>query len=83
MSPAFWSGNDDLDRLEGNALFLEKRDFIRAHNLVVFNLHDHWRDRMPDGLAVGMAEALGWTQYADRPDPLFRRAPLSLAGAGE
>src|SRR6058998_1340162 len=31
--PAFWSGNDNFDRLEGNSLFLEKRDFIRAHNL--------------------------------------------------
>lgn len=76
--PGFWSGNDDLDRLEGNALFLEKRDFIRAHNLVIFNLHDHWRDRIPDGLAVGMADALGWTQYQTGRDPLFRRAPLSL-----
>jgi len=61
--PPFWSGNDDLDRLEGNGLFLEKRDFIRAHNLVCFNLHDHWRDRMPDGMAEGMVKALGWTQY--------------------
>jgi len=66
--PPFWSGNDDLDRIEGNSLFLEKRDFIRAHNLVCFNLHDHWRDRAPDGVAVGMAKALGWTQYqADNP----------------
>ena len=76
--PGFWSGNDDLDRLEGNALFLEKRDFIRAHNLVVFNLHDHWRDRMPDAMAVGMADALGWSQYQTGKDGLFRRAPMTL-----
>jgi len=61
--PAFWSGNDAFDRLEANSLFLEKRDFIRAHNLVCFNMHDHWRDRMPDGVATGMAAGLGWTQY--------------------
>src|ERR1051325_140497 len=68
--PAFWSGNDSFDRLESNSLFLEKRDFIRAHNLVCFNLHDHWRDRAPDGVAVGMAKALGWTQYqADSGNP--------------
>jgi putative NIF3 family GTP cyclohydrolase 1 type 2 len=78
--PGFWSGNDDLDRLEGNPLFVEKRDFIRANKLVVFNLHDHWRDRVPDGLAVGMADALGWTQFqADKDHPaLFRRTPLTL-----
>jgi len=61
--PAFWSTNDSLDRLEENGLFQEKRDFIRAHNLVCFNLHDHWRDRMPDGIAQGMAAGLGWTPY--------------------
>ena len=76
--PPFWSGNDDLDRIEGNSLFLEKRDFIRAHNLVCFNLHDHWRDRAPDGVAVGMAKALGWTQYqADNP-ALLHLPPIRL-----
>jgi hypothetical protein len=75
--PPFWSGNDDLDRIEGNSLFLEKRDFIRAHNLVVFNLQDHLRDAMPDRIAAGMVQALGWQS-----DPaninLFRRPPTAL-----
>jgi len=77
--PAFWSGNDSFDRLESNSLFLEKRDFIRAHNLVCFNLHDHWRDRMPDGVAVGMAAGLGWTKYQVNGNPLaFRLPPTTL-----
>jgi putative NIF3 family GTP cyclohydrolase 1 type 2 len=76
--PAFWSGNDDLDRLEGDAQFAEKRDFLRAHNMVVFNLHDHWRDRMPDGIAIGMAQALGWEKQAATDPNLFRLPPTSL-----
>jgi putative NIF3 family GTP cyclohydrolase 1 type 2 len=76
--PAFWSGNDELDRLEGDALFAEKRDFLRAHNMVVFNLHDHWRDHMPDGIAIGMAQALGWEKYAAADPNLFRLPPTSL-----
>jgi len=76
--PPFWSGNDDLDRIEGNSLFLEKRDFIRAHNLVCFNLHDHWRDRAPDGVAEGMAKALGWTQYQAGNPALLHLPPTSL-----
>src|SRR5262249_26296998 len=67
--PAFWSDKDDLDRNEGNALFQEKRDFLRAHDMVVFNLHDHWRDRMPDGIAIGMMQALGWEKQADAANP--------------
>jgi putative NIF3 family GTP cyclohydrolase 1 type 2 len=73
--PAFWSINDDLDHMETDLLFIEKRDLIRARNMVVFNLHDHWRDRMPDGIAAGMAQALGW--QADNAN-LFRRPPTTL-----
>ncbi|HEU0095537.1 MAG TPA: Nif3-like dinuclear metal center hexameric protein, partial [Rhizomicrobium sp.] len=73
--PTFWSTNDDLDRMETDPLFIEKRDLIRAHNMVVFNLHDHWRDRMPDGITTGMAQALGW--QADNAN-LFRRPPTTL-----
>jgi putative NIF3 family GTP cyclohydrolase 1 type 2 len=75
--PAFWSTNDDLDHMEADALFIEKRDLIRAHNMVVFNLHDHWRDRMPDGIAAGMAQALGWQADAANAN-LFRRPPTTL-----
>jgi putative NIF3 family GTP cyclohydrolase 1 type 2 len=75
--PAFWSGNDDLDHLENDPLFLEKRDLIRARGMVVFNLHDHWRDRMPDGIAAGMAQALGWQADAANAN-LLRRPPTTL-----
>ena len=75
--PAFWSTADDLARLETNALFAEKRDFLRAHNMVLFNLHDHWRDRMPDGIAAGMAQALGWQAEANDAN-LFRRPAATL-----
>lgn len=75
--PAFWSGNDSLDKLESNSLFLEKRDFIRAHNLVIFNLHDHWRDRVPDGIAEGMAMGLGWAQYRTAGNPALFQLPAT------
>jgi len=80
--PAFWSTADDLARLETNSLFAEKRDFLRSHNMVLFNLHDHWRDRMPDGIAVGMAQALGW--QAETSDAnLFRRPATTLLGLAQ
>jgi NIF3 (NGG1p interacting factor 3) len=75
--PGFWSSADDLGRMETSAVFAEKRDFIRAHNMVLFNLHDHWRDRMPDGIAQGMAAALDWQPEADNAN-LFKRPPTTL-----
>jgi putative NIF3 family GTP cyclohydrolase 1 type 2 len=75
--PGFWSTADDFARLEASDLFVQKRDFIHAHDLVVFNLHDHWRDRMPDGIAAGMAKTLGWEPDAANAN-LFRRPPTTL-----
>jgi putative NIF3 family GTP cyclohydrolase 1 type 2 len=85
FDPPFWSGNDSLDRLEGDALFVAKRDFIRAHDLVIFNFHDHWRDRTPDGIATGMAKELGWERHLVSPaDPaLFRLPPTTLLGLAQ
>lgn len=75
--PAFWASGDDLTRMETDALFLEKRDFIRAHNLVVFNLQDHLRDAVPDRIAQGMAQALGWPAETGDAN-LFRRPTTTL-----
>lgn len=81
----FWSESDNLDRLEGDDLFKAKRDFIRTHNLVIFNFHDHWRDRTPDGIATGMAKELGWS--GNLADPanlnLFKLAPTTLLGLAQ
>jgi putative NIF3 family GTP cyclohydrolase 1 type 2 len=75
--PAFWESGDNLNRLETDALFLEKRDFIRAHNMVVFNLQDHLHDAVPDIVAVGMAQALGWQPETGNAN-LFQRPPTTL-----
>ena len=48
--PTFWATGDQLDRLEGDPLFLRKRDFIREHKLVVLNLHDRWSGGIADGM---------------------------------
>ncbi len=67
LESIFWGDNDNLNRLEGNAQFKAKRDFIRANNLVCFHLHDHWPAEGPDGIAVGMAKELGWDPYVVDP----------------
>jgi putative NIF3 family GTP cyclohydrolase 1 type 2 len=80
--PAFWSTSDSLDRMEGDGLFQLKRDFIRDNRLVCFNLHDHWRDMTPDGIATGMARALKWEGFITdpaRPD-IFQLPPTTLLG---
>jgi putative NIF3 family GTP cyclohydrolase 1 type 2 len=50
-------------------VFAGKHEFITRHNLVVFRLSDHWRQRRPDPLADGLAAALRWSKYQAASDP--------------
>lgn len=81
--PAFWESGDNLNRLETDALFLEKRDLIRSNNMVVFNLQDHLHDSQPDRIAAGMAQALGWQAEARNANLFTRPATTLLALAQE
>jgi putative NIF3 family GTP cyclohydrolase 1 type 2 len=78
--PTFWADGDNLNRLEGNVELKAKRDFIRAHNLVCFHLHDHWPADGPNGIAVGMARELGWENHiVDQARPThFKLPPTTL-----
>jgi putative NIF3 family GTP cyclohydrolase 1 type 2 len=50
-------------------VFTAKNAFIDQHKLVIVRLSDHWRLREPDPLAVGLAQAMGWTKYQLAGDP--------------
>jgi putative NIF3 family GTP cyclohydrolase 1 type 2 len=43
-----------------DAVFTGKNEFIKNNRLVVWRFSDHWRQRTPDPLTVGLAGALGW-----------------------
>jgi len=69
--PTFWSDGDQLGPLAGNRLLAMKRAFIDAHNLVVLDLHDGWRQ----GIDTGMAQALGWEAHRQTPGGLLYLLP--------
>lgn len=81
--PAFWQSSDNLNQMETDALFLEKRDLIRSHDMAVFNLQDHLHDAQPDFIATGMAQALGWQAEASNANLFNRPATTLLALAQE
>ena len=85
LEDCWWSENDDLTRLEGNGTYQAKRDFIRAHNMVVVHFGDHINDMKPNPIAMGMAQALGWDAYAaDKADPVrFNIPPTTLLGLAQ
>jgi len=78
--PTFYSHQDTVDTLKQDATYQYKVDFLRKHDMVVFRFHDHWHMRHPDGIATGMAQALGWTQNADPQEALLFRFPGTPLG---
>jgi hypothetical protein len=52
-----------------DAVFTAKSDFIKRNQLVVWRFSEHWRQRTPDPLSVGLADALGWGRLRAADDP--------------
>lgn len=78
--PTYFTHQDRVEPIQGDALYRLKRDFIRQHNLAIFHFHDHWHGRRPDGIATGMIRALGWEKNADPEHPklfTFNGEPLA------
>jgi putative NIF3 family GTP cyclohydrolase 1 type 2 len=67
--PTFYVHQDTTKELQGDPTVKYKLDFIRKNNVAVFRFHDHWHAHHPDGIAVGMMQALGWEKNADPTNP--------------
>jgi putative NIF3 family GTP cyclohydrolase 1 type 2 len=82
--PTFYSHEDKTDGLQDDTTYRFKQDFLDKNNMVVFRFHDHWHAHRPDGIATGMAQALGWEKNADPQNPrqfLFDGITLSALAA--
>ena len=80
--PTFYSHQDTTDALASDPTYRAKQQFIAQHDLVVFHFHDHWHRMQPDGIATGMARALGWESYAESTTPPRFALPRDDARSG-
>jgi putative NIF3 family GTP cyclohydrolase 1 type 2 len=67
------SWNRNPQKLAGDRTFAVKRDYIAAHQLVVFRFRDQWH-----GQLQGLARALGWDEFR-QDDAVFRLPETTLA----
>ncbi|MBI3567940.1 MAG: Nif3-like dinuclear metal center hexameric protein [Gemmatimonadetes bacterium] len=83
--PTFYSHEDRLSALEElhDPVTEAKREFIKAHHLVVFRLHDHWHfpARPIDPVVTGEFRALGWQRYQRTPEANVIELPGTTLGA--
>ena len=63
--PTFYDHFDVFAPLaaENDAVLQAKRDFIKAHNLVIFRFHDHIHQMKPDMITAAVTRELGWKKF--------------------
>src|SRR4051812_38829910 len=61
--PTFYNHQDSTKDLAGDPVYTAKQSYADKNDLVVWRFHDHWHARRPDGIFVGMTEALGWEKF--------------------
>ena len=66
---------EELPEKESDPVLAQKLALIREHHMVVWRFHDHWHDRNPDGIEVGMVRALGWEALQDEQNQFLFTIP--------
>jgi hypothetical protein len=88
--PAFYSKSDSASPPAGrrggpvpapDPVFTAKNDFIKRNGLVIWRFSDHWRQRKPDPLAIGLTDALGWSKSRAADDPARLTVPVVTLSA--
>jgi putative NIF3 family GTP cyclohydrolase 1 type 2 len=77
--PTFYNHLDETGWLGNDDVLSYKRALLDKHGIVVWRFHDGLHAHKPDGVRMGVMEALGWEKYysADHP-PLVEIPAMSL-----
>lgn len=71
----FYNHQNRIDWLADNPVYLAKKRLIDEAGLVIWRLHDTPHRRHPDGILIGMLQALDWTAYSDPANPTLIHLP--------
>jgi putative NIF3 family GTP cyclohydrolase 1 type 2 len=77
--PTFYNHTDETAWLGDDSVLRFKKDLLNRHGIVVWRFHDGIHAHRPDGIRMGVMQALGWDKYynADTP-PLVTVPAISL-----
>ena len=80
--PTFYNHADETDWLGNDPVFKFKKDLLEKHGIVVWRFHDGIHAHTPDGIRIGVLQALGWDSYYDPAAPPLTSLPSALPLAG-
>jgi putative NIF3 family GTP cyclohydrolase 1 type 2 len=61
--PLYYNHLDETTNIQNDKIYLEKKQFINSHNLVIWRFHDYIHSIKPDAILTGMINKLGWKDY--------------------
>lgn len=67
--PTFYNHLDDVAWLANDEVYQNKQNLLEKNKIVVWRFHDGIHAHKPDGVLMGVLEALGWQQYYDADKP--------------
>ena len=80
--PTFYNHTDETDWLSDDPVFRFKKNLLEKHGIVVWRFHDGIHAHQPDGIRMGVLQALGWDSYYDQAAPPLISLPAALPLAG-
>ena len=78
--PTFYNHADETNWLGDDAVLRFKRDLLDKHGIVVWRFHDGIHAHRPDGVRMGVLQALGWDKYYSPDAPPLITLPGSSFG---
>ena len=73
--PTFYNHADETKWLSEDPVYRYKRNLLDSHSIVVWRFHDGIHAHKPDGVRMGVLQALGWEKYYNANDPFLIELP--------
>lgn len=75
--PTFYNHGDNAPWLEGDEVYMYKRELLKKHKMAVWRFHDYIHAHKPDGVIMGVLQALGWEKYYNAEKPHLVNIPTA------
>ncbi len=76
--PTFYNHADETKWLSEDPVYRYKRDLLDKNGIVVWRFHDGIHAHKPDGVRMGVLQALGWDRYYNANDPFLVELPAPI-----
>ncbi len=78
--PTFYNHTDETGWLQNDAVYKHKKELLENNKIVVWRFHDYIHAHKPDGILMGVLNAVGWEKYYDASNPyIINIQPASFA----